>query len=395
MHSKKKRILYISPDGILEALGDSQVLKYMEELSKDFIIDLISFEKKHDLANLEKLSLILDRCELNGISWHPSQYRQGVFLFSQIINIFNFLLCPLKIMLNKQSNVIHIRSYMPGLCIPLLSCIFNFKFIFDIRGFWADEKHDRLGWKKKSVKYIFFKRLERYLFDRADAIVTLTHGAKKYIHIEFGKPINKISVIRTCVDFREFNLPEEPLTKPSFTVGYLGTIDTAYDFNKFLYFINEIKKFNIAVEVHLLTKSPREQIEMYLAKNNLQDIKYSIHFLGRNELSSAIVKFDLLAFCLKENFSILASMPTKIGEALACGVPILCNPFNEDIVQIIQSESIGEIYDFVTPFSQQRYEDLLFKIKSKNIAKLCNNFSKKEFSLESGALSYKEIYLGL
>lgn len=41
----QKKILYISYDGILEPLGYSQVLKYMESLSKDFEITLISFEK--------------------------------------------------------------------------------------------------------------------------------------------------------------------------------------------------------------------------------------------------------------------------------------------------------------------------------------------------------------
>ena len=38
-------ILYISYDGILEPLGQSQVLSYLERLSKDRDIYLISFEK--------------------------------------------------------------------------------------------------------------------------------------------------------------------------------------------------------------------------------------------------------------------------------------------------------------------------------------------------------------
>ena len=67
-------------------------------------------------------------------------------------------------------------------------------------------------------------------------------------------------------------------------------------------------------------------------------------------------------------------MPTKIGESLACGIPILCNPFNEDITQIIREEGVGEIYDFVEPFSKLRYEALLIKIKSGEISGLCNKF---------------------
>ena len=32
-----KKVLYISPDGMLEPLGDSQVLKYLEKLSAQFL----------------------------------------------------------------------------------------------------------------------------------------------------------------------------------------------------------------------------------------------------------------------------------------------------------------------------------------------------------------------
>ena len=42
---QKKKVLYISYDGIMEPLGYSQVLKYLEHLSTDFDITLISYEK--------------------------------------------------------------------------------------------------------------------------------------------------------------------------------------------------------------------------------------------------------------------------------------------------------------------------------------------------------------
>jgi len=392
MNRNIKKVLYISPDGILEPLGDSQVLKYLEKLSANFSIILVSYEKSVDLSNLRKLEEIKSRCKASNIEWKYKKYRQEIFIASQACNILNFIFFPLFVMMRHKISLIHIRSYMPGLCIPLLSIIFRFKFIFDMRGFWADEKHDRLGWKKESAKYIFFKKLEKYLFKRADAVVTLTHGSKKYINQHFKKPLRQIFVIRTCVDFKEFKLPNKPLEKKGLVIGYLGTIDTAYDFDKFLLLIKDLRKYNDSMEIHFLTKASRSQIEPYLIKNGLGDLKYSNQYLGRDELSEAIVKFDILAFCLKSNFSILASMPTKIGESLACGIPILCNPFNEDIVQIIEHGRVGEIYDFIEPFSQERYEKLLIKIKSNTISDLCNEFSRKEFSLESGALSYKEIY---
>jgi glycosyltransferase involved in cell wall biosynthesis len=281
---------------------------------------------------------------------------------------------------------------MPGLSIPLLSLLFNFKLLFDIRGFWADEKHDRLGWKKNSLKYLFFKKLEHYLFKRADAVVTLTHCSKKYISKHFNKSDEVISVIRTCVDSDQFKIYVPKIKNPRLVIGYLGSIDTAYDFDLFLGFLSAIKKFNSSLEVRFLTKSSSEKIKYLLKKNNLEDLIFQNKFLSRGELPDAISEFDLLAFCLKENFSILASMPTKIGEALASGVPIICNSFNEDIKCIIQNEGVGQIHNFNEPFSKEAYKKLMTMVNNPQTASKCNNFSQKEFSLTSGAASYAKIY---
>ena len=53
----QNKILYLSYDGILEPLGYSQVFKYVEKLSKDFDISIVSFEKSanvKDTKNYEK-----------------------------------------------------------------------------------------------------------------------------------------------------------------------------------------------------------------------------------------------------------------------------------------------------------------------------------------------------
>ena len=44
----EKKILYISYDGLLEPLGQSQILSYLKNLSSNFIFFLITFEKKTD-----------------------------------------------------------------------------------------------------------------------------------------------------------------------------------------------------------------------------------------------------------------------------------------------------------------------------------------------------------
>ena len=65
----QNKILYLSYDGILEPLGYSQVFKYVEKLSKDFDISIVSFEKSanvKDTKNYEKVRGLIQKKALNG-----------------------------------------------------------------------------------------------------------------------------------------------------------------------------------------------------------------------------------------------------------------------------------------------------------------------------------------
>ena len=72
----KKKILYISYDGVLEPLGQSQILEYIYNNSKYYSFYLISFEKKNNLKNTSKL---------NKLKKNISKYSDHI----QGINSFN------------------------------------------------------------------------------------------------------------------------------------------------------------------------------------------------------------------------------------------------------------------------------------------------------------------
>jgi glycosyltransferase involved in cell wall biosynthesis len=395
----KKKILYISYDGILEPLGHSQVLKYLELLSKNFEITLISFEKINNKVPKRDLLAMQGHCLKKNIRWKPKKYHQGIFLLSHMMNIFNIIFYPFIEMLKKGHQIIHIRSYMPGLGMPLLKTFFNFKLVFDIRGFWADEKVDRLGWSKNSFKYKFFKVLENQLFRNADAVVTLTNSSKIFIQNTFNKASKDIGVIRTCVDFSEFNMDKDGLRpfdiNKSLIVGYLGSIDTAYDFNAFLNLIKNLDQKGLKIKLRVLSNTTHKILESYLNKNNLSHLQFEVLFLKRHELSKEINKFDLLGFALKPSFSLIASMPTKIAESLACGVPIICNNFNDDINEMIELYKVGILYDFSKDLDQETYKKIIETITDEASPKRCSEFSKENFSLELGVSQYHQIYKNL
>ena len=132
----KKKILYISYDGILEPLGHSQVLKYLVFLSKDFHVTLISFEKINGVMDKKELLEMHKYCQQEKINWKPRTYHQGLPLFSHLVNFFSILYAPFIEMLKNMHHIVHIRSYMPGLGMPFLkfSLILNWYLILEAFG---------------------------------------------------------------------------------------------------------------------------------------------------------------------------------------------------------------------------------------------------------------------
>ena len=68
---KKIKIIYLTRNGLLEPLGQSQIMNYLRGLSKDYSIKIISYEKHKDLNDKVAMARTIVDCKTNGISWHP------------------------------------------------------------------------------------------------------------------------------------------------------------------------------------------------------------------------------------------------------------------------------------------------------------------------------------
>jgi glycosyltransferase involved in cell wall biosynthesis len=391
MH-QKQRILYVSYDGILEPLGYSQVYKYLVKQSKFFDFDLISFEKSKDPFRSNTLESMHKKMRSHNINWYYQKYSSGFGFISSLINLFFLIFKVLILALKNNYNTLHVRSYLPAIPLLFARPFIKSKIVFDIRGFWIDEKHDRLGWNKYSFKFLALKFIEKRLFKISDHVVTLTEESKWVIENKFKILSNKITCIRTCVDLKEFRSNGGESIE-EINIGYLGSIDTAYDFNLFLQLIDSLHhSLNKEFRITILTKQTNLASEKLKALD--LDIPFEIRFVHGKDLIESISKFTFLAFFLKKNDSLKASMPTKIGEALALGIPIICNRFNEDICKLIDDGSFGLLVD-----SREEMDKVLSVALSNNeVIKFRDNSvkaAKKYFDMDDAVIKYRAIYLEL
>jgi len=157
-----KSFLFVSIDGMTDPLGQSQVLPYLIGLSKEgYTVSIASCEKKN---NWNLYHPIIEKLTHDaGIEWNYCFYQTGFPLLSQIQNYFALKKEVLNfIFSNKSKTILHCRSYLPGLIGLNAKQKFGTGFIFDMRGFWADERIEGNIWSKSNpigaFLYSFLKR---------------------------------------------------------------------------------------------------------------------------------------------------------------------------------------------------------------------------------------------
>jgi len=164
---QKKHILYITYDGLTDFLGQSQVLPYILGLEeKGYRFSILSFEKSEKL--IANKHIIDELIAAKNISWYPKTYHKRFSILATLWDLFigGIFLCRLHA--KDRFDGVHCRSYISAIMGLLSQKVFHTKFIFDMRGFWADERVDGGLWNLKNpvfkTVYIFFKWIEKKMF---------------------------------------------------------------------------------------------------------------------------------------------------------------------------------------------------------------------------------------
>lgn len=384
------KILYLSFDGILEPLGYSQILSYLKHLSSNFHITIISVEKKNDVLNTTHFNTINKEIRDANIDWVFLNYSNNkigkIFL---IIKLFFKIIYILK---KKKINIIHARSYITGLLAFFLKKILNFYLIFDIRGFWIEERINWGLWKKNSIKYKIFKYFEGNLFRKSDIIVTLTNDAKKILLDNKTLNLKKsnIFVIPTSVNLVNHISISNNSDKLVFT--HLGAVGSRYNFEAYLKVTNKIYQSK-EVFLSIINKGEHIVIKKNLDEYNINKNNFKINFVHPYNINFEIQKSNFGVFFPVSGFYLKAYFPTKLGEFLTNGIPVITLKINEHVDSIILQYNVGILID---NFDNINYESLNYKINlllnDKNIKKRCQFVAQKYFNIQNAVETYSEIY---
>ncbi|CAA0090421.1 Uncharacterised protein [Halioglobus japonicus] len=395
----KASILYISYTGLLDPLGQSQVLQYVLGLAPDYRMTLLTFEKPAALKDSARLSALALQCREAGVDWHYLQYHHRPNMPATFYDVVMGVRRGRQLARSADVSVVHCRSYLAGLMGLLVKRATGARHLFDMRGFWVDERVDGGIWRKHSLKYRGFKYLERLLFTHTDHVVSLTRAGAvelgKFSYLANAPP--PVSVIPTCTNMDIFKpQPRVRAEEDGFTLGYVGSAGSWYMFSEVARVVKLLFDIDPASRFLVINKSGHKAIREELVKAGVDLARVELKAVAFGEVSTEIARIDAGIFFVKPVWSKRASSPTRLAEMLACGKPVLTNGLVGDVEEDVNETGTGIV---INDWQQETLRLALLRLISlageAGMSERCRSAAEQRFALRDGIAAYARNYASL
>jgi glycosyltransferase involved in cell wall biosynthesis len=398
----KPAVLYLSYDGVLEPLGESQVVSYLERLAEDHAITLLSFEKPDDAADSERAAAMANRLAARQIDWAPMRYHKRPPVLSTAVDTIAGIVRARRISRARGIQIIHARSYVPALIALGARGASHAVFLFDTRGFWVDEKVEAGHWKSGGLLYRIGKWWERRFYAAADGVVSLTAAGAHAIP-DLGVKVSPgvpVEVIPTCADLQRFSpgpkdadLAARLCVAGVPVIGCVGTMGNWYMRQEMIDCLAAFAKSWSELRILIVTRDDRDALRADLETAGMPAGRLAITSASFEEMPRYIRLFDAGLFFIKPSFSKRASAATKLAEFLGCGVPVVINDGVGDSGPIVRDGRVGVVLSSVDAAAfDAALASVRAVISDSGMGERCRRVATDLFDLNAGVERYRRLY---
>tara|TARA_R110000851_G_scaffold289629_1_gene443782 strand:- start:9083 stop:10291 length:1209 start_codon:yes stop_codon:yes gene_type:complete len=393
--------LYISYTALMDPLGQSQVLQYILGLSKEHTISVISFEKADNLGDREKLGRLRNRLDECGIEWRVLRCTNRFSLLGKMLDIAKGAFIATQVAQQSRVHVVHCRSYIASIMGLAVKARTGAAFIFDMRGFWPDERVDVGIWTRNGIAYHIFKAVEKQLFLNADHVVSLTRaGVREFSRFDYLEAkVPPYTVIPTCTNLDLFSRDDK--LGSFFTLGYIGSVGSWYMFDQVAFAVSRLFKMRSDARFLVVNKGGHAFIRDKLSEAGVDLERVEIVEAPFDKVGDFVSRMDAGIFFIKPVWSKRASCPTRMGEFLACGKPCLANVGVGDVKEDFEETRTGITVEF-DKHNHIGAADIDMSLRSltalasdPGVSRRCREAAVERFSLNNGIKKYSQIYKDL
>lgn len=403
--SSQSSALFISYDGLTDPLGGSQILPYLRSIaSHTRKVHVLSFEKPKRFA-AAGTQLLAELAE-EDIGWTPLPFSRGGKL-AKVWDLARMYYTAVRLTIKHRFGIVHCRSYQAAQVGCLLKRWFGLKVLFDMRGLWVDERVDGGIWQLvrgvDRLIYRHYKRIERSLLECADHVVALTDRVVPELRRLAPRMQADITVIPCCADFTHFKVltrsdiegvrGELGIPADALVLGYLGSLGTWYCLEEMLDLFIMAAARRPNVHMLLITRDWEPVHAALLEARGGADLSARLHVraASRVQVPALIGAVDVMLSFIKPAYSKMASSPTKLAEAFACGVPVICNRGIGDVDTQVDGLSAGVVIDMADPAALGEVGTRLEAVRALG-GQGIRERARRVFDLSVAADSYNRVY---
>ena len=390
--------LYLTRNGLLEPLGQSQVFGYLRGLSQDHAITLITYEKSEDQADTARMALAREACAAHNIRWLPQEFRPRPKIVAPALSMMRMTWLVWREVRGGRAGLIHARSYIPAAVALSVHRLTGVPFIFDMRALWPEELITSGRLKRGSVLHRAIVAVERACLRDAAAVVSLTHAAVAHLKREYPAELDgqRIAVIPTCADLDRFT--PAPTKRIGSTVhGCIGTILSGWFRTDWLAaWLTAVAVDDSDARFDIVTRDDADDVRAALDPKGALGNRLRIGPRPSEEMPDAVRGHDLSVMFFTDGLSKLGSAPTRLAEVLGCGLPVVANDGVGDVAGIVRKNKVGVIVDGSDPAQMRAaLEELKVLIQDPDLPGRCRATAEAVFSLETGTEAYRGIYTSI
>lgn len=391
------RSVYICYQSLEDPLVQTQVVAYLEGLARaGHTIHLLTYEPR--LSRACKRALVADLAR-RGIAWRSLRYHKRPSLPATVYDALAGALVVTWLVRRHRLDVVHARSHVPAATALIVRRLTGRRLVFDIRGLLGEEYVDAGRWRRDGAAHRITTRIQQAAIARADGIVVLTERVRD--HLFGAHPPAPVEVIPCCADLARLRadgaaverLRAELRLDGCRAMVYLGKLTAPYMDREMAEFFAVARRLDPALVFLVVTQAPPETIVRELERQGLPVDSYRIVRSGPERIGEHLALADFaISFC-HPTFARIASSPTKIGEYLGAGLPVVSGPDIGDMDAIL-GRGVGVV---VESFDQRGYERAATEIRAlasdPRAADRCRAVARETFSLEEvGVPRYERLY---
>ncbi|MCK0152836.1 glycosyltransferase [Alcanivorax sp. S6407] len=399
--------IFVTNNGLLDHIGVAQVAPYLNGLAcKGHQLKVVSVEQEPD--SLESFNNEVSALFPSfGIQHFPVFLSGGISrVLTRFINPWRIKRKLTRLVLSEQPEVIHCRSYMPLKTVLDVTRTLGIPFVFDMRGFWIDQRVEGGQWKSGSLFWkmveVYFRRIEREAISRASVIVTLTNDAREVILKHPSYSGAKVVTIPCSVDQEAFRFDEGKrvearkkigVNKKDFVLTFLGGGSSLYRKDVAFRLFQKLKSRGVSPKLLFIgTHDPELLIEEALQVSVDLELDDLICLkVPHAEVPDLLCASDVGLSLIIQSFSSKGVSATKVGEYLSCGLPVIANEGVGDIKSIITGRENGFV---LSDFSDESIDECASLMAQGGFwdRSLVRESARKYFNLDEAISKYDEIY---